>query len=503
MRRKVSQSKAAGEIAIPSARDILRVLFRHKYLIAAVFLVISIAGFFVVMSMPDEFESEARLLLRPERSDMAIDVTAPGLVSSRPGQSMNAADNEISILRSRSLHELVAKDVGPDRILMLREGQTIESEFKKDPDPQAAGIKWAARYVGLGASFGTEGDIIVIRYRHAYPKVARDVVDSFVTRYMERHIEVHRSSLDPEILKREADDVLAKIRTKEAELAALSEENNLISIGEQREQLRLRKTQLETELAQRRVAIESSKAVIDVLKKSLQGRMSESKIPPTQMENPELTPYKQRLAELKVQQLELSQVYSGGNQLQAINDQIVELERTIKSLPATVQRPLIGGDAGAGADPAIRLAAEELTLQSDQAAEMQLQQQLDESISQLAALGDDSQALAIENELRKLREDHESAEDAYRDVARSARLDEEKISNVSVLQGANLPDLPVGPRRMRNLAMVLFVAAAAGIGLAVVREFLDDTLKTRDEVEKKLGIPVLAVVPAEEFRKCI
>jgi capsular polysaccharide biosynthesis protein len=50
--------------------------------------------------------------------------------------------------------------------------------------------------------------------------------------------------------------------------------------------------------------------------------------------------------------------------------------------------------------------------------------------------------------------------------------------------------------------MVLFLAAAAGVGLAVVREFLDDTLKTRDEVEKKLGIPVLAVIPAEEFRKC-
>lgn len=54
---------------------------------------------------------------------------------------------------------------------------------------------------------------------------------------------------------------------------------------------------------------------------------------------------------------------------------------------------------------------------------------------------------------------------------------------------------PVGPRLYLNMAIAFAVSAMLGIGIAVIRELLDHTLKTEEEIEEKFGIPVLGVIP--------
>jgi len=492
-----------GEVQMPTARDVLRILFRHKWLIVITFLLISATGLTFVSQMPDVYQSESRLLLRLERGDLSIDPASPGLVQSGMGRSMNATDNEISILSSESLQETVASVVGPERILGFGPGETVQEKFSDKKDPETVAIRKAARAIARNLTLGSEGDIIIVRFESTNPVLAHDVVEALVARYLERHLEVHRSSLDPQIVRKEADDLQAKIRELERQLATYNEKNDAMSVSDLRSLLNMRKTEYEAALAQNRIATESSRAMIDALKKGLEGIMGDSGIPPTQMPNPEVTPFQERLNELKVRQLELSQIYSGGNELQSMNDQIAELERKIDSMPATVPRRFASATEGPGMDPVVRLENEQLNLQALQAAEAQLRRELENTNAQLAEIGDDSEAQALENELRTLRADADAAEDAYRRVVRSELLDKEKVSNVSVLQAANVPDVPVGPRRTRNMAIVIFFGLAAGFGLAIVREFLDDRLKSRDDIERKLGLPVLAVVTAEDFRKCI
>lgn len=64
-----------------------------------------------------------------------------------------------------------------------------------------------------------------------------------------------------------------------------------------------------------------------------------------------------------------------------------------------------------------------------------------------------------------------------------------------LLQPANLPSAPSGPKTARNLALGLMMGLGLGISIAVVKERLDDRVRGRGDVEDSAEVPVLAVVP--------
>ncbi len=71
-----------------------------------------------------------------------------------------------------------------------------------------------------------------------------------------------------------------------------------------------------------------------------------------------------------------------------------------------------------------------------------------------------------------------------------------KASNIRIIDPAMIPDGPVRPNKMRNVLMALMVGLVGGIGLAFLREYMDNTVKTPDDVEMLSRLPSLAVVPA-------
>ncbi|HKK07364.1 MAG TPA: polysaccharide biosynthesis tyrosine autokinase [Gemmatimonadota bacterium] len=89
------------------------------------------------------------------------------------------------------------------------------------------------------------------------------------------------------------------------------------------------------------------------------------------------------------------------------------------------------------------------------------------------------------------------------------RLKEAQISaavedaSVRVVESAVLPDRPIAPKPVRNLALGGFLGLLLGVGLAFVREYTDRTLHADEDVEALVGAPVLARVPpvAEAARR--
>ena len=73
-------------------------------------------------------------------------------------------------------------------------------------------------------------------------------------------------------------------------------------------------------------------------------------------------------------------------------------------------------------------------------------------------------------------------------------------NDVSIASYSRLPRAPIGPQRMRNIFVAFLLSLAVGIGLAFLLDFLDDTLKSVDDVDRYLHLPALALIPASRDR---
>jgi len=79
-----------------------------------------------------------------------------------------------------------------------------------------------------------------------------------------------------------------------------------------------------------------------------------------------------------------------------------------------------------------------------------------------------------------------------KETAISASL---RSSNIRVVDPAMIPSTPSRPAKTRNVALAFLVGLVGGIGLALMREYLDNTVKTPDDIETLARLPSLAVVP--------
>jgi capsular exopolysaccharide synthesis family protein len=66
---------------------------------------------------------------------------------------------------------------------------------------------------------------------------------------------------------------------------------------------------------------------------------------------------------------------------------------------------------------------------------------------------------------------------------------------VSIVDRADIPGFPFKPNLLLNLLLGVFGGLLAGIGAAIGLEFLNDTIKTRDDIRSKLGLACLGAVP--------
>jgi succinoglycan biosynthesis transport protein ExoP len=71
-----------------------------------------------------------------------------------------------------------------------------------------------------------------------------------------------------------------------------------------------------------------------------------------------------------------------------------------------------------------------------------------------------------------------------------------RTSNIRVVDPALVPTAPAGPQKTRNIVLSVLVGLVGGIGLALFREYLDNTVKSPDDIESLAGLPSLAVVPS-------
>jgi capsular exopolysaccharide synthesis family protein len=68
-------------------------------------------------------------------------------------------------------------------------------------------------------------------------------------------------------------------------------------------------------------------------------------------------------------------------------------------------------------------------------------------------------------------------------------------SNIRIVDGAAVPARPVRPRTARDIMLGILLGAFLSVGVGFLLEYLDNTVKTPDDVRRYLGVPLLGVIP--------
>ncbi|QLY79114.1 YveK family protein [Clostridium intestinale] len=96
------------------------------------------------------------------------------------------------------------------------------------------------------------------------------------------------------------------------------------------------------------------------------------------------------------------------------------------------------------------------------------------------------------------------ARDVANQVAKSLKditKDIKKVDNVQLVDDALLPSGPVSPKPLLNIAIALILGLFVSVGMVFLIEYLDNTVKDTDELEKLLEVPVLGAIPLIEDKK--
>ena len=67
--------------------------------------------------------------------------------------------------------------------------------------------------------------------------------------------------------------------------------------------------------------------------------------------------------------------------------------------------------------------------------------------------------------------------------------------NVRIIEEVELPQNPVSPNKKMNIAIAFLLGLMVSVGLVFLLEYLDNTYKNKEQLEKDLGIPVLGAIP--------
>jgi succinoglycan biosynthesis transport protein ExoP len=98
-----------------------------------------------------------------------------------------------------------------------------------------------------------------------------------------------------------------------------------------------------------------------------------------------------------------------------------------------------------------------------------------------------------------LRRESESARYMYELLIKrfkeTSLTEDMKTGNIRIVDRAEVPEYPIKPKKKLNILLAIIVSLLTGTGLAFFFEYLDNTIKLPEEVEKHLNIPFLGSIP--------
>ena len=456
--------------------EVWRLLNKQRFVILVV-TILSIAGaaWHAFRTQP-LYESVGRIEIQPQQTPN-IGIQQVIEQSQTGGGESTALQTEVRILQSDSVLFQTGQSLNLiDRVRAAT--ITTKSEKKAAPVPtpeitpseRRAVIGFIRSRLSVTALTGT--NLVEIRYRDVDPRFSAAVVNRMVETYSDEdlHSRYERTMHVSGWLQTQLENLRSEAKDAQQQLVDYQKAHNIVGTDENSnltiqtlEQLSSSVDNAEAD----RIMKEARLHDFDSMSPNLVAVMGD---------NTGVAALRAQLETLETQQAQLTAKYGPRH------PKIVDLQTQIKNVRAQL-------------DSEVALARRQIRDEYEGAfgAEQSLRKRLGAQEEAAYKLNEGAAQYAIlRNQAELMRDLYDTLQMRLKEATVMAGLSATKIT---VVDAAQVPDLPVGPRKTIILGMGLLGGFLGGCVLAFLIESIDDRLQTSDEVESVAMLPSLAAIP--------
>jgi len=329
----------------------------------------------------------------------------------------------------------------------------------------------------LSVEISKESQIIVVSVEHEDAEMAAKMADTVAATYRDFGLSARltKARAQTQFLNKQLKELEIKVSDAEAILHDYQQREGLIDSESRQQIVTAQLAGLSTQLVQveaKRNEAEIRYREVQRLQKSKAGYGSIASV----IQNPLITNLRGKESELSQRVSELSERYGVKHpKLIAAKSELAEASRILKRAVSKVVGSL----------------KQEYLVAAQQERKIR---------SMLSKREGDIQGLQSKSfELSKLERDAQNARQVYEQfLGRLSELDVESdydVSNVNIIDMAEVADQPIKPRKARLLLGGLFLGLMFGVFMAFVRDRMDTTFKVLEHAEQTLGMLGLGIVP--------
>ena len=503
-----------------SLRDVAQILCRRRWIILGILLptvIVAVVG--SLLSTPI-YRASAKILLKQDRFGLvhvASEVSRPLLRQQVGEQDMNS---EIELLKSHALLEAVVDLHQLDQrapcsplqpharwMTVIRDKfcRVRHLTWWKTPPENTPARSHKLRQDAVNELSNhldvipiETSNLIRVSYEDRDSALAARIVTDLIEQFRTKHVQLNQSDGAYTLYRNEAKTLRDSLVRSEEQLKTLRNQAGIIDLDKQKT-LNLTKLAefeaalrtVEADIASTREEIKRLKAQLSKLPRRI---ASETRL----VQNSALDNLKASMMSLEVTRSRLKEKFTPDHQqLREVESQIREGKRILgeesstqvkeqstqlNPLYETLQQAHLQAQTTLGG-----LLARQQVLQQHVSDYHQLSQHLDRMSFELAPLKREAE-LKAKAYLSYVKKEEEAR--------LSNAMDQHRMVNIDIAEPTYILPDPISPRRKLNVLIALLVGTITGLVMAFVADFSDHTFKTRNEIEKQLGLPWLASIPS-------
>jgi len=474
-----------------------RIILKRKWIIVLCFLVVSVTVYIANMKMTPIYKATATIKIAPESSNILPykDVVADSTYwAAREGY----VQTQHKILRSKSLAHRAIQALHLDEndaftgagekstLASVKKFFTglLSSKVSKDSletgnkEEQVVDSEYSP-YVG--AFLGSlevepirDTQLVQISFNSADPHLAYDIINAFANEYIQHNFETRYNATNQatDFLQKQITQLQAKLEKSEENLVHYARNKDIMVIGDQQDVVLQKLSELNASLTNsqsERIQKEAYYKIVHSIPDPITNF-------PAMLRNSLIENIERQLSELRQEfAAQSSKFKSEWPGIKMMLRQIEETEKQLKQEKETAIQNTI----------------------TEYETALQREKLLSDAVNVQRGLANQVKENLIQYNI--LKREVDTNQNIYEGML--TRLKEASIatglksSNIQIVDKAEVPGSPSSPKKTTNLMLGMIIGLLLGVGMAFFLEYLDNTVKTPDEVEQLTALPSLGLIP--------